>query len=87
MKALLGKFQKEEVYSVGSSYKECKTGDNMFRFYHRAASSFGHMGREPKVVTKTFESSIGEKKTVDVELFTWEKRDFVEVLKKEFFSN
>lgn len=50
-------------------------------------SSFGHVGREPKVVTKTFESSIGEKKTVDVELFTWEKRDFVEVLKKEFFSN
>lgn len=59
----------------------------MFRCYQSETSSFGHVGREPKVVTKTFESSIGEKKTVDVELFTWEKRDFVEVLKKEFFSN
>lgn len=47
-------------------------------------SSFGHMGRSPKVVTKVFENAIGEKKEIEVELFTWEKKDFVEILKKEF---
>ena len=50
-------------------------------------SSFGHMGRSPKVVTKVFENAVGEKREIEVELFTWEKKDFVEILKKEFLKN
>ena len=42
------------------------------------------MGREPKIVTKTFETGSGEKITKEVELFTWEKCDKVEELKKLF---
>lgn len=45
-------------------------------------AAYGHMGREPKTVTKTFESPYGGKVTHEVELFTWEKLDQVEVLQK-----
>ena len=47
-------------------------------------AAYGHMGREPKSVTKTFENSNGETKTVEVELFTWEKLDYVEKVKAAF---
>ena len=42
------------------------------------------MGRETKMVTKTFTAPGGLTKTIDVELFTWEKLDFVDQIKKEF---
>ncbi|TDM00141.1 MAG: methionine adenosyltransferase [Flavobacteriaceae bacterium] len=46
-------------------------------------ASYGHFGREPKVVTKTF--SIGsEEKSLEVELFTWEKLDYVDQIKAAF---
>ena len=45
-------------------------------------AAYGHMGREPKTVTKTFESPYSGKVTHEVELFTWEKLDQVEVLQK-----
>ncbi len=48
-------------------------------------AAYGHMGRESKVVTKNFVTPSGEKKAVDVELFTWEKLDKVDELKKVFF--
>lgn len=47
-------------------------------------ASYGHMGREPKIVTKTFHSryeSEGEKQ-LEVELFTWEKLDYVDAIKQ-----
>lgn len=47
-------------------------------------AAYGHMGRTPKTVTKTFENSNGETKTVDVELFTWEKLDYVDKIKTAF---
>ena len=48
-------------------------------------SSYGHMGRESKVVTKTFEAFTGgEKVEVEVELFPWEKLDKVEEVKSAF---
>lgn len=47
-------------------------------------AAYGHMGRKPAVVTKTFVSPGGETKTVDVELFTWEKLDYVEKVKEAF---
>ena len=47
-------------------------------------AAYGHMGRKPENVTKTFRTPNGEEKTVSVELFTWEKLDFVDKVKAEF---
>ena len=47
-------------------------------------AAYGHMGREPKTVTKTFHQPNGESLTLDVELFTWEKLDYVERIKGAF---
>ena len=47
-------------------------------------AAYGHMGREPQVVKKTFTSHYHETKTIDVELFTWEKLDRVDDIKREF---
>ena len=50
-------------------------------------ASYGHMGRTPKVVTKVFSSPYHKTKTIEVELFTWEKLDFVEKVKNTFFND
>ena len=47
-------------------------------------AAYGHMGRKPETVKKTFTSHYHETKTIDVELFTWEKLDRVEDIRKEF---
>jgi len=47
-------------------------------------AAYGHMGREPQVVKKTFTSHYHETKTIDVELFTWEKLDRVDDIRREF---
>ncbi len=47
-------------------------------------AAYGHMGRTPKVVTKSFHSRYLENKTVEVELFTWEKLDYIDKVKEEF---
>jgi S-adenosylmethionine synthetase len=46
-------------------------------------AAYGHMGRENKVVTKDFESPTG-KKSMEVELFTWERLDYLDKVKKAF---
>jgi S-adenosylmethionine synthetase len=47
-------------------------------------AAYGHMGRKNEVVTKTFEQPNGEKTPIEVELFTWEKLDFVDTVKSAF---
>ena len=47
-------------------------------------AAYGHMGRQPETVSKTFTSHYHETKTIDVELFTWEKLDAVDKIKKCF---
>ena len=47
-------------------------------------AAYGHMGRESQVVKKTFTSRYHETKTIDVELFTWEKLDRIDDIKREF---
>ena len=47
-------------------------------------AAYGHMGRTPETVTKTFYAPGGVEKTVEVELFTWEKLDFVDEVKVAF---
>jgi len=47
-------------------------------------AAYGHFGREPKKVTKTFVTPEGKTKTLEVELFTWEKLDYLDKIKKSF---
>ena len=47
-------------------------------------AAYGHMGRQCEIVKKTFTSRYHETKIIDVELFTWEKLDRVEDIKREF---
>ena len=47
-------------------------------------SSYGHMGRVPTVVKKRFTDKFGKSIEKNVEIFTWEKLDYVDKLKQEF---
>jgi S-adenosylmethionine synthetase len=47
-------------------------------------ASYGHMGRNPEVITKTFESPYNGRIEKEVELFTWEKLDYVDRVKEAF---
>jgi S-adenosylmethionine synthetase len=47
-------------------------------------ASYGHMGRTPQKIVKTFESQYWETKHIEVELFTWEKLDYVDTFRKAF---
>ncbi len=47
-------------------------------------AAYGHMGRKSEVVTKTFKTPDGKEKKVKVELFTWEKLDYVAKVKAAF---
>ncbi len=47
-------------------------------------AAYGHMGRDNRTVNKTFSNVDGTEISVDVELFTWEKLDYVDAIKKAF---
>ena len=47
-------------------------------------ASYGHMGRTPQTITKTFSSQYWDDHVIEVELFTWEKLDYVEKFKDAF---
>ena len=47
-------------------------------------AAYGHMGRKSETVTKTFRTPYGEEKVLTVELFTWEKLDYLEKVKAAF---
>ncbi len=47
-------------------------------------AAYGHMGRKNETVRKTFIGANGESKTLEVELFTWEKLDYLEKIKSTF---
>ncbi|WP_372746179.1 methionine adenosyltransferase [Lutibacter sp.] len=47
-------------------------------------AAYGHMGRDNRTVTKTFRNVDGTEKVIDVELFTWEKLDYVDKVKAAF---
>jgi S-adenosylmethionine synthetase len=51
---------------------------------YEETAAYGHMGRKNEVVTKTFVSPNGTSLSLDVELFTWEKTDYVEIIRKGF---
>lgn len=51
---------------------------------YQDAAAYGHMGREPQKVKRSFTSGDGETKTLEFETFTWEKLDYVDQVKKAF---
>jgi len=48
------------------------------------SAAYGHMGRKPEVKTVSFTDGSGQKKTMEVETFTWEKLDYVDKVKAAF---
>lgn len=48
------------------------------------SAAYGHMGRKNEIIKKTFNKGKSNEKTIDVELFTWEKLDFVDKIKSAF---
>jgi S-adenosylmethionine synthetase len=51
---------------------------------YKETASYGHMGRKPQTVTKTFNSQYWDELRIEVELFTWEKLDYVDKFKQAF---
>lgn len=51
---------------------------------YQESASYGHMGRTPRTVRKVFTSNYWDTVEKEVELFTWEKLDYVDILKKAF---
>lgn len=51
---------------------------------YEETAAYGHMGRKNEVVTKIFKTPSGEPKSIEVELFTWEKLDYVDIIKNSF---
>lgn len=47
-------------------------------------AAYGHMGRDPEKIKKVFESPYSGRIEMEVELFTWEKLDYVDILKTKF---
>ena len=47
-------------------------------------AAYGHMGRKNEIITKTFSQPNGATKNIEVELFTWEKLDYVDKVKAAF---
>ena len=51
---------------------------------YEETASYGHVGRTPQTISKTFKDAKGKEFSKQVELFTWEKTDFVEKIKEKF---
>ena len=47
-------------------------------------ASYGHMGRKPLIINKTYKSPYNGEISKEVELFTWEKLDYLKLIKKQF---
>ena len=50
---------------------------------YEETASYGHMGREPRLLKKRFHNQYEGDKEIEVELFTWEKLDYVELIKEK----
>jgi len=72
----------EEVFDMRPYFIETRL--KLRQPMYSECAAYGHMGREPKIVTKNFRSADGKAKAVKVELFTWEKLDYVAKVKKAF---
>ncbi|MCX7546682.1 methionine adenosyltransferase [Xanthomarina sp. F1114] len=72
----------KEIFDMRPSAIENRL--NLRQPIYSETAAYGHMGRESKTVTKTFEQINGETIDLEVELFTWEKLDYVDKVKAAF---
>ena len=72
----------EQLFDLRPKAIECSLKLRQPMYVETAA--YGHMGRQSEVIKKTFTSHYHETKTIDVELFTWEKLDRVEDIRRAF---
>jgi S-adenosylmethionine synthetase len=72
----------EELFDLRPKAIECMLKLRQPMYFETAA--YGHMGRKNQMVSKTFTSLYHESKTVEIELFTWEKLDQTERIRKAF---
>ena len=72
----------EEIFDLRPYYLEKRL--KLRNPIYTETAAYGHMGRKSEWVNKTFVSSSGECKDFEVELFTWEKLDYVEKIKEYF---
>ena len=72
----------EEIFDMRPYHIEKRLKLRSPIYFETAA--YGHMGRKNEKVNKTFKSASGKIKTIEVELFTWEKLDFVQEIIKKF---
>jgi S-adenosylmethionine synthetase len=71
----------EEIFDMRPYYIEKRL--KLRNPIYTETAAYGHMGRKPEIVTKTFYSPSGESKSIQVELFTWEKLDYLEKIKEK----
>lgn len=57
---------------------------NLRQPMYQESAAYGHMGRNPETVKKTFVAADGTVKSMKVDLFTWERLDFVDQVKEAF---
>ncbi len=72
----------EEIFDLRPYYIEKRL--KLRNPIYTETAAYGHMGRKSETVTKNFKSSSGEIKKFEVELFTWEKLDFVDKIIRHF---
>ena len=72
----------EEIFDMRPYYIEKRL--KLRNPIYTETAAYGHMGRKSKFVTKIFNSPSGETKTIEVELFTWEKLDMIDKIKSKF---
>jgi S-adenosylmethionine synthetase len=72
----------EEIFDMRPYFIEQRL--NLRQPIYGETAAYGHMGRKNEIVSKKFFGADGSIKTMDVELFTWEKLDFVDKVKAAF---
>ncbi len=72
----------EEIFDMRPSAIESRL--KLRKPIYSETAAYGHMGRTYEIVTKTFERPYGDPISMDVELFTWEKLDYVDKVKSAF---
>ncbi len=77
-------YQLDNYYSIVDIKKNIEKRLKLRNPIYTETAAYGHMGRKSEIVSKTFNLPSGESKTFEVELFTWEKLDFIDEIKKQF---
>ena len=72
----------EEIFDLRPAFIEERL--KLRKPIYAETASYGHMGRQPEIVSKNFSPPYHSPKTLSVELFSWEKLDYVDKIKEAF---